>query len=290
LFDFVVYYPRFEQTAHMSQLLPEKNFGAEQLGDLRREQILADLRSARSVRVTQLARKIGVSEMTIRRDLDLLAAEGLVERMHGGASLRRPSSHEEPGFDTKVGRNQLEKDSIAGAAVTLVKPYTAIGIGAGTTTWRFAQQLGAVANLIVVTNSVRIAEELDNHGRSDRTVILTGGVRTPSDALVGPVAEHALRTFQLDAVFLGTHGMSARSGFTSPNLAEAETNRVFLQTTERFVMLADHTKWNVAGLSTFASLDRPSTVISDARLPAEAQRALRESRSDVRIVQPETSA
>jgi DeoR/GlpR family transcriptional regulator of sugar metabolism len=278
LFEYVVSARCIEQHRTMKT--------SETLGHHRREQILADLRSRRSSRVSHLARSLAVSEMTIRRDLDQLAEDGLIDKVHGGATLRRPSSNEEPGFEIKLGRNQSEKDSIARAAVSFVQPSTAIGIGAGTTTWRLAQLLGDIANLVVVTNSVRVADALDQHGRTDRTVILTGGVRTPSDALVGPVAEHSLRSFQLDAVFLGTHGMNLRAGFTSPNLAESEANRVFLQSAERFVMLADHTKWNVAGLSTFASLDAPSTMISDSRLTAEAVRAFRESKTELRLITP----
>jgi DeoR/GlpR family transcriptional regulator of sugar metabolism len=254
------------------------------IGHSRREQILEELRGQRSVRVSELAPRLGVSEMTIRRDLELLADAGLADKVHGGAKLRRPSNNDEPGFEIKVSRNQAEKEAIAAAAVSLIQPATAIGIGAGTTTWRLAHLLGDLASLVVVTNSVRIADVLERHGRSDWTVILTGGVRTPSDALVGPVAEQSLRTLNLDAVFLGTHGVSARAGFMSPNLAESETNRVFIEAAGRLVVLADHTKWNVSGLSSFARLDEPSAVISDTRLSAEAQDSFRERHTTLQLV------
>jgi DeoR/GlpR family transcriptional regulator of sugar metabolism len=254
------------------------------IGHSRREQILAELRSQRAVRVSELAPRLGVSEMTVRRDLELLADAGLADKVHGGATLRRPSNNDEPGFEQKIGRNRLEKEAIAAAAASFVRPATAIGIGAGTTTWRLAQLLGDVANLVVVTNSIRIANVLEQHNRTDRTVILTGGVRTPSDALVGPVAEQALRTLNLDVVFLGTHGVSTRAGFMSPNLAESETNRVFIQSAERVIVLADHTKWNVSGLSSFAGLHEPSLVISDVRLSPVAQEAFREHRDSLRLV------
>jgi DeoR/GlpR family transcriptional regulator of sugar metabolism len=254
------------------------------LGSHRREQILSQLRSKRAVRVSSLAHSLRVSEMTIRRDLDQLAEAGLLDKVHGGATLRPSSSNEEPGFENKVGRNQSEKAAIAQAAVALIKPGTAIGIGAGTTTWRLAQLIDSIADLVVVTNSIRIAEALERAQRSDRTVILTGGVRTPSDALVGPMAEQTLRTLHLDSVFLGTHGMSARSGFTSPNLAEAETNRVFAASGQRLFMLADHTKWNVVGLSSFGGLDAANVLISDVRLELKAREAFKESGTDVQLV------
>jgi DeoR/GlpR family transcriptional regulator of sugar metabolism len=253
------------------------------LGLQRREQILALLRSRRAVRVSVLAHTLHVSEMTIRRDLDQLAEAGLLDKIHGGATLRPSSSNEEPGFEIKVTRNQVEKSCIAEAATALVTAGTAIGIGAGTTTWRLAQLLDSVENLVVVTNSVRIADVLERPQRSDRTVILTGGVRTPSDALVGPMAEQTLRTLHLDSVFLGTHGMSARAGFTSPNLAEAETNRVFVAAGQRVFMLADHTKWDVLGISSFAELSTPTAVLSDARLEAKARESFREHGTDVQL-------
>ena len=117
-----------------------------------------------------------------------------------------------------------EKDSIAEAAVALVMPGTAIGISAGTTTYALARRLVDVPGLTVVTNSVPVADVLHRAGRSDQTIILTGGVRTPSDALVGPFAVAALRTIHLDQVFMGVHGISEDAGFTTPNILESETN------------------------------------------------------------------
>ena len=178
--------------------------------------------------------------------------------MHGGATLRDERSTDEPGFEAKSSRNTREKHAIAIAAAALVRSGTAIGITAGTTTWQLAYHIADIANLTVVTNSVRVAEVLHQSQRSDRTVVLTGGVRTPSDALVGPVAVAALRSLHLDSVFMGVHGMNARAGFTTPNLMEAETNRAFVDATEHLVVLADHTKWDITGLSSMATLERGS--------------------------------
>ncbi len=252
----------------------------------RHEVILTEIRQRGAVRVTELAAQLGVSDMTIRRDLDSLAEAGLIEKVHGGATALNDRSADEPGFAAKSLRNTDEKIAIARAAGTLVRSGTAIGVTAGTTTWQLAYHLTEIADLIVVTNSIRVAEVLHQSQRADRTVILTGGARTPSDALVGPVAVQALRTLHFDAVFMGVHGMSSRAGFTTPNLMEAETNRAFAEATQRLVVLADHTKWNVTGLSSIAPLHQADTVVTDAGISRAAQDALDEHVARVLIADP----
>jgi len=187
--------------------------------------ILSRIREDGGVRVADLARDLGVSDMTVRRDLEILDRRGLIEKVHGGATSLPSSALFEPGFAAKSELQEPEKEAIADAAVALVVPGTAIGISAGTTTYALARRLVDVAGLTVVTNSVPVADVLHRAGRSDQTIILTGGVRTPSDALVGPFAVAALRTIHLDQVFLGVHGMDPRSGFTTPNVLEADTDR-----------------------------------------------------------------
>jgi len=232
--------------------------------------ILGEIQAKGAVRVAELAAQLGVSDMTVRRDLDVLDDAGLVEKVHGGATALGDRSAAEPGFAAKSLRNTDEKLAIARAAATLVRAGTAIGVTAGTTTWQLAYHLTDIADLIVVTNSIRVAEVFHQIQRSDRTVILTGGMRTPSDALVGPVAVQALRTLHFDAVFMGVHGMSAKAGFTTPNLSESETNKAFVEATQQLVVLADHTKWNVTGLSAIAPLHEADTVVTDVGLAATA--------------------
>jgi DeoR family glycerol-3-phosphate regulon repressor len=115
-------------------------------------------------------------------------------------------------------------------------------------------------------------------------VILIGGERTPSDALVGPIATAALKQLHLDLLFLGVHGMDADAGYTTPNLLEAETDRAFVAASRKVVVLADHTKWGTQGISTIAELEEADEVISDAGLSGEAQRILRDRVSRLRLV------
>jgi DeoR/GlpR family transcriptional regulator of sugar metabolism len=259
------------------------------LAPQRQDVILQEVRARGGVRVSDLTDLLGVSDMTIRRDLDALAARGLVLKVHGGATVVPDdllvSGTDEPGFEAKSSRQQAEKEAVARAAAELIQPGAAVGISAGTTTWTLARHLDQVPGLTVVTNSTRVADVLHQPGRNDHTVVLTGGIRTPSDALVGPIAVGTLRSLHLDLVFMGVHGMDVRSGFTTPNLMEAETNRALIQAARRLVVLADHTKWGVVGLSTIARLDEADVLITDDHLAEAARSELREHVGDLVIAE-----
>ena len=163
--------------------------------------------------------------MTIRRDLDVLASAGLLAKVHGGATASACASTDEPGFEAKSHRQLEEKEAIARRAARLVEPGQAIALTAGTTNWRLAHHLTSVPHLTVVTNSIQVANVFHHDARPDLTVVLTGGVRTPSDALVGPVAVPTLHSLHVDLLFMGVHGLTEEAGFTTPNLLEAETNQ-----------------------------------------------------------------
>jgi DeoR/GlpR family transcriptional regulator of sugar metabolism len=242
----------------------------------RQERILEEVRERGGARVSDLVDMLGVSDMTIRRDIEALASRGLVEKVHGGATAATERSAEEPGFEAKSFRCQPEKEAIAAAAARLVRPGTAIGVTAGTTTWTLARYLNEVPELTVVTNSIPVAEVMRHSGRTDPNVVLTGGLRTPSDALVGPVADAAIRSLHVDLLFMGVHGMDELKGFTTPNLMEAETNRAFVASARRLVVVADHTKWGVVGLTTMASLRDADVLVTDDRLRPDARALLSE--------------
>jgi len=236
--------------------------------------ILERVREQGAVRVADLVSSLGVSDMTVRRDLELLHERGLIEKVHGGAAAIEGSSLFEPGFTVKSSLMQGEKMAIASAAVSLVEPGTAIAISAGTTTYAMAHQLVDIPGLTVLTNSVPVADVLHRDGRADQTIILSGGVRTPSDALVGPFAVDVIRALHVDTVFMGTHGMDLRAGLTTPNMLEAETNRALIESGRRLVVLADHTKWGTIGISSMGSLGEADTLITDSGLDPEARSQL----------------
>ncbi|MEV1143712.1 DeoR/GlpR family DNA-binding transcription regulator [Micromonospora sp. NPDC049799] len=254
------------------------------LAQQRQTAILNRVRATGGVRVTELAAEFGVSDMTIRRDLDVLHDRGLLAKVHGGATVTGPGSTDEPGFRAKSVRQLAEKAAIAHRAAELVRPGAAIALSAGTTTAELARRLVDVPGLTVVTNSLPVAEILHASGRPDQTVILTGGVRTPSDALVGPLAVGAIRSLHLDLLFLGVHGITERAGFTTPNLMEAETDRALVAAADRLVVLADHTKWGTVGISSIVELAAAHVLVTDDRLPAAARRVLDEQVDELVIV------
>jgi DeoR/GlpR family transcriptional regulator of sugar metabolism len=240
----------------------------------RQTYILGRVREDGGVRVGDLARELGVSDMTVRRDLDLLEKQGLLEKVHGGATTVAGSAVFEPGFAAKSVLQEPEKEAIAEAAIELISPGMAIGISAGTTTHELARRIVDVPGLTVVTNSFSVTDTLHRAASSDCTVILTGGIRTPSDALVGPFAVAAIRTIHVDVLFMGVHGMDPHSGFTTPNILEGETNRALVEAARRLVVVADHTKWGVVGISSMARLEEADTVITDDGISDEARAIL----------------
>jgi len=235
------------------------------LASQRQERILAEIKGRGAARIADLVGEFDVSGMTVRRDIAELARKGLVRRVHGGAIDSRRAAYE-PGFQAKSELAGAEKAAIARAALGLVRPGNAIALSAGTTTHMFARLLADcdVRPLTVLTNSLRAGDALHRPADSQLTVVLTGGTRTPSDALVGPLATQALAGLRVDLTFLGVHGLDVETGLTTPNLLEAETDRAMVAAAGRLIVLADHTKWGVTGLSRIADLAEVDVLVTDA--------------------------
>ena len=252
----------------------------------RQARIVDEVRRRGGVRVSDLTSLLDVSDMTVRRDLEELDRRGLVHKVHGGAVLATNSA-EEPGFEAKSVRERPEKSALAVAAAGLVGPGQALAISAGTTTSALATALASIPDITVVTNSVRVAEAFTGTaGPARQTVVLTGGVRTPSDALVGPVAVSSLRSLHVDAFFMGVHGMDVRAGFSTPNLLESETNRAMIERSRRLIVCADSSKWGVVGLSSMAGLSEAAVLVTDSGLSAQASGALADHVGELVVVDP----
>jgi DeoR/GlpR family transcriptional regulator of sugar metabolism len=260
------------------------------LAQQRQAAIVARVRSDGGVRVADLVADFGVSDMTIRRDLEALAERGLLAKVHGGATLVHPGSTNEPGFAAKAMRQRAEKTAIATRAADLVQPGSAIALSAGTTTAELARRLVDVPGLTVLTNSVPVADVFYRADRADVTVVLTGGQRTPSDALVGPIAADAIRALHPDQLFLGVHGISERAGLTTPNLMEAEINRALVAAAGKVVVIADHTKWNTVGIASIAALEEVDHLVCDSGLPLSVRERLAERVGELVIAEVDEAA
>ncbi len=256
----------------------------------RRERILELLAREGVVTVTGLAQVLDVSEMTVRRDLDALDADGALTKVHGGATASQSVRGREPGFLAKSTLASGAKLAIAKAAAALVQPGSAIGLTAGTTTHLVAQQLRSLRDITIVTNSIRVADVFVDVSPADIAVIVIGGTRTPSDALVGPMAVDNMRSLNLDICFMGVHGMDEQAGFTSPNILEAETNRAFAATARQFIVVSDSTKWGAVGLARITPLDEATTVITDTDMPDAARQVLGAHVEHVIYAKPEDGA
>ncbi|MGW0859669.1 DeoR/GlpR family DNA-binding transcription regulator [Streptomyces sp. NPDC002690] len=206
----------------------------------RRQLILEMVRANGAVSLRELARVVQTSEVTVRRDVRALEAEGLLDRRHGGAVLPGGFTRES-GFPQKSHLSSAEKTAIADVAAGLVGEGEAIVVGAGTTTQELARRLARVPGLTVVTNSLLVAQALAHANRVE--VVMTGGtLRGSNYALVGSGAEQSLQGLRVSRAFLSGSGLTAERGLSTSNMLSASVDRALVQAAAEVVVLADHTK------------------------------------------------
>jgi DeoR family transcriptional regulator of aga operon len=253
----------------------------------RLDRILALLSAERAISVTAIAAELNVSAASIRRDLELLEQQHLLERTHGGA-IAQGVSYELP-LRYRSGRNEPQKRAIAAEAATRVPAdRSTVGLTGGTTTTEVARCLLEHPDLTVVTNALNIASELVV--RTNVRLVVTGGVaRTQSYELVGPLAEASLGRLNLDVAFLGVDGVSVDAGLTTHQEMEAHTNGVLLQRAARVIATADSSKLGKVSFAQICSLTRVDELITDWSADPELVANLRDAGLAVTIV-PEPPA
>ncbi|MGC8633176.1 MAG: DeoR/GlpR family DNA-binding transcription regulator [Candidatus Limnocylindrales bacterium] len=244
----------------------------------RRRQILEVLSTDSRAEVPALAARFGVSESTIRRDLQVLAQDGAVERTRGGAV---PASRFEPSFREKETTHLAEKAAIARAASELVQPGQTVFLDAGTTTLELARLLCGRIDVTVATNSIPIAVELAQHLR----LIVTGGqAKEQTLALVGPLAERSIEQMHVDIAFLGMNGVAVGAGLTTPTWEEAATKARMIASGRTAVVLADSSKLGAVSFARVAGLEEVDLLLTDDSAPADAVEALRAAGLRVDVV------
>lgn len=227
----------------------------------------------------EVSKWAGVSEMTVRRDLEALERDGVLRRVHGGAISAVSRSYEPP-FSLRAGRNGDAKDRIGAYAASLLSDGDTAAIDVGSTTLALARNLVSAGALTVVTPSLRVAEVLGD--APGVRVILAGGiVRAGERSLIGDLAERAFEQLHCDTVFLGVGGIHATAGLTEFNLDDTRVKRAALRTARRCVVLADATKIGRVAFAQICPLERVDVLVTDSEASEEALEPVRNAGVEV---------
>jgi len=233
--------------------------------------------------VTELARRFGVSEVTIRSDLSALADIGALVRVHGGALP--PGDSEELPITVKQTLYHAEKVRIAAAAASLIQDGETVILDSGTTTAEIARQIRGLKlrSLNVITNALNIAVVLANAHHVN--LIIPGGVlRRKSWSLAGPQAEQALRDLQADRLFLGVDSLDPEIGLMTPHVLEAKLNSLMIRIARQTVAVTDSSKLLRRNLSVIAPVEQVHLLITDSAAAPDAVSAIRARGVEVRLV------
>ena len=240
----------------------------------RREHILELVRANGAMSLRDLAAKVKASEVTVRRDVRALEAEGLIDRRRGGAALPGRVGHEQS-YAGKSGQCLAEKAAIAASAARLVRPGDAITMGPGSTAEALARELVQHTELTVVTNALRVAETLAS--APGVTVVMPGGSLHGSvRALVGATAENGLADLRVNRAFLSGNGVSADRGLSTPDPAVASVDRALARCAEEIIVLADHTKIGADTMVPTVAPEEIAHLVTDSSADPEVLMTLEE--------------
>ena len=243
----------------------------------RQQLLLSMLESAGEVKVAGLKEHFGVTEMTIRRDLEKLELAGYVKRTFGGAIL----ASKDVAIGDRTGVMADEKQAIGRAAAALVQENDSLFIDGGTTTLHIARYLKPEMNITVVTNALNIAIELLER---KITTVVTGGMALETTAtLVGPGTVETIGKMAFDRVFLGATGLTAKHGFSNSNMYEAEIKRMAIAQASETNIVVDHTKYGAKELFSFAALGEVHRIISSGPPEESLLQACREQAVELLI-------
>ena len=230
----------------------------------REQKILQLLRLSRVLSVSSLSSDLSVSEATVRRDLQGMQERGLLQRVHGGATVR-PLAREEPLFTDKEGFQAEAKQRIAEAALEFVRDNDTIYLDGGSTVLGLARTLDARRDLTIVTNSLMAAAALMT---SRHRLILVGGeFRALSRTLVGPLTAHIIQSLSLDKAFMGTIGLTIPDGMTTTDPGEAFTKEQILHRANQVFLLADSSKLGVPSFARSGSIEDIDVIVTEAIEP-----------------------
>jgi DeoR/GlpR family transcriptional regulator of sugar metabolism len=243
----------------------------EMLPAERRARIVAALRARAAVRVTTLSEDLGVSEITIRRDLMLLEHEGVLARTHGGAVRRELG--DEPGFDDGPDPNAAEKDNIARAAAAMIEPRDTVFLGSGTTVAQMMRHIDPRLEARIVTPNLAAISEA--RGLRVEIVFLGGLYRPQLESVEGSWPLDMIQQFNADKAFLGADCIDVRAGLTTVSIAAAGLELAMVRRTRgEVVVLADRTKFDRVGPVVICPLDQVDVVVTDGGVAPDVRKRI----------------
>lgn len=231
------------------------------------------------ISVQELSARLGLSVVTIRKDLEELESEGLLRRQHGYAAKASPDA-----INSRMSFRYLEKKKIAQKAVSLVEPMETIMIESGSTCALFAAELAAVNDVTIITNSTYIARSLGN-APGVKVILLGGDYDTVAEVTTGPVTELCAREYYVDKIFVGIDGFTEESGFTNINHTRCSTVRALAKQADKVIVLTTSDKFGKRSVAKMFSTKEVHTVVTDSNLPLEYTDSLRSQNVQVELAE-----
>ncbi|MEP1768133.1 MAG: DeoR/GlpR family DNA-binding transcription regulator [Sulfitobacter sp.] len=227
----------------------------------RHQRILSLLQRNQQVNANDLADVLHVSRETVRRDLLELERAGLADRVHGGAVL--PSTEGEAPFETRKKAHSKAKHTIARKAVSLIAPGSSIMVDAGTTTTAFGKVLAKLSGIMVVTNSIEIAQTISAAGSDIDLILLGGQIVSDVPATYGELTLSEIARFNVDQAFIAPVAVDAEQGAFSFELAEAEVARAMVAQASKTVLLCDRSKLGSTSRVRFCEAHQMHSLVTD---------------------------
>lgn len=237
------------------------------------------------ITIPDICQHFKVSEMTARRDLNLLDRQGLLRRVHGGAIANLGRSYEPP-FQTRATKHGAAKAAIGAKAAEYILDGDSIALDVGTTTLEIVKGLRGKRNLTIVTNCLQIANLVVStlSLEVDARLIIAGGIVRPRElSMVGDIAQRVYGELHVDKAFIGIGGISIEDGLTEYNLEDSQIKRRLIQSAQEKIVVADGSKFGVTAFASAGELSDIDRVVTDRSAPADLIAEIRNGGIDVII-------
>jgi DeoR/GlpR family transcriptional regulator of sugar metabolism len=253
----------------MLVIVKAKDHQPTMLSPQRQNLILTQLRQQKAAGINELAKRLKVSAMTVRRDLDEMEQKGLLQRTHGGAVLTETAlPDEDPPFVVRDNVQQPAKQAIAKLTTSLLKAGDQIILDSGSTVATMCNSLTSKVPLTVITYSLPVMQALMS--LTHIKLIATGGFADPTiNAFTGPLAEKVLEGVRVDKAFIGATSLSLEEGFSNSNLHNLTLQRLVLKASREVYLLVDHSKFSRPPFWLVERLENLTAIITDEQAPKE---------------------